>query len=266
MSDAPGRPKALPNFRTARLVGILNVVFGAEILLGGLCMGGYVALLPVLGQVIEQAQKRVEAQAEAAKKADLQALDEEEKQAKTEEQKDEIAARRKEVESRPKASFGSMNWMTMGLTDPTILALLWTELLTGVVLNALLLASGIGLMHWRPWARTLGLWTAALKIVRLVVLYSIIVVVVVPPMSRAIGDMAEEMVAQQQQMIGRKGMTFPPGTFTRIYTVYYSLMGVGMILIGPVYPAVVLWLLTRPGVRSACSGAFLPPREPKQPC
>ena len=32
----------------------------------------------------------------------------------------------------------------------------------------------------------------------------------------------------------------------------YSGMAVGMIILGSIYPLIVIWTLTRPGVRAAC--------------
>jgi hypothetical protein len=42
-------------------------------------------------------------------------------------------------------------------------------------------------------------------------------------------------------------------------------IGVMMLLGGVVYPAVLIWLLNKPAVKVACSGTFLPPKEPKEP-
>jgi hypothetical protein len=260
----------VPNFRTARLVGIFNVIFGAQILVCGLVFGAYAAALPFLGRGMQQLQQNLEKQAEASKEASLKALEEQEKAAKTEAEKEEIAAQRKEIQERPKVSLtGGADLSKAYIGDPNYIAWAWTEVLTGLVLNAMLLASGIGLLHWRPWARKLGVWTAALKILRLALVYGAFVVVVVPTIAKIYGEIAGGVAAQQQVALGKTGG--PQGVidsafFNRMYAVMYSGMGIGMIVIGAIYPAVVLWLLTRPGVKSACSGVFQLPKEPNQPC
>jgi hypothetical protein len=74
-------------------------------------------------------------------------------------------------------------------------------------------------------------------------------------------------MAQQQAAMGRTGPQAGPSTemFVRIYTVTYSAIGVGIMVLGAVYPLLLLWFLTRPGVKLACSGALKPPKEPNQP-
>ena len=62
-----------------------------------------------------------------------------------------------------------VNQVQMG--DRSFIRYTWVDVVTELALNALLLASGVGLLHWRPWARRLGLWTAGLKVVHLVLLY-----------------------------------------------------------------------------------------------
>ena len=82
---------------------------------------------------------------------------------------------------------------------------------------------------------------------------------VVPPMSKTIGEAVGEMMAAQQG-IQMKGAGAVPDAqvFTKIYTITYSLMGAGMISVGSIYPALMLWFLTRPRVKAACE----PTRKP----
>lgn len=268
MSQAsPQPPRAVPNFRTARLVGIFNVLFSVQILLCGLCMGVYVVTLPIWGRVFADVQAQAKQQVERAKASRLAELDDAAKKADTPEKKAEIAALRKEVESAPDPDFtGMMDISKMGMTDPVTVGWAWVEIVTGLVLNTLMLLSGVGLMHWKPWSRKVAVWTAALKILRLVVVYSAFIVLVVPPMAKQLGDLVGDAMTKQQAALGRKGAAPPTQVFVQVYTVTYTLTGVGMMVTGVVYPALVVWLLTRPGVVSACSGAYRLPPEPKQPC
>jgi hypothetical protein len=267
MAKEPTPIRALPSFRTARLVGIFNVLFGAEIFLCGLLWGSYIITLPMLGRAIQTVQKQQEDRAEASKKAELEALDEEEKGAKTEVEKVEIEARRREVKSRPRPfTAASMDLATMGMTDQKTLAWSIAEVTSGLVLNILLLASGIGLLSWKPWSRPLGVWTSALKIVRLALLYGFFVVAIAPMIGQKYGQAVSQMMTQGQIGGMPKGATLATSTLVQIYTITYSLLGAGMIVCGAVYPAVAIWLLTRPGVKAACSGVFQLPKEPHQPC
>jgi hypothetical protein len=99
-----------------------------------------------------------------------------------------------------------------------------------------------------------------------VVLYGFFIVVIVPPVARNLGEMVVQMAAQQQIPMAAPKTAMPDAAlFARIYTVMYSVMGVGMAALGSVYPLIVLWLLTRPGVKSACAGVYKLPPEPNQP-
>lgn len=252
-----------PNFRTPRLLGIFSVVFASELLIAGVCMGGYVAVMPMFARLMDASSAQLEARAKASKTAELAALAEKEKKAETAEQKIEIAAERKAIETRPLSPMtGAMdvNRVTMG--DKSFIRYSWADVVTGIVLNVLLLASGIGLLAWRPWARTLGVWTAFLKIVRLVLVYGYFVIAIVPPYCQRLGKAVEEMMGAMPGPSPAMGAGF----FTKMYTVMYTGMGLGVMAIGAIYPALLLWLLTRPAVKSACSGRWRTPKEPNQPC
>ena len=265
MSGPPPVGFTPPNFRVPRLLGIFNVLFSVQILICGLCLGGYTLTLPAISRGLGQLQKQVEKKAESDRKAQLDEVVEREKTAKTEQEKVEAAARRMEIENRPKATLpGTVDFTKMGIGDPQFINWTWVELLSGIVLNLMMLISGIGLLHWKPWARSLGIWTALLKIARLVLVYGFFVLTIVPPLARRMGAAVSEMMANQPGMRPPGGGS-PDAFFARIYTVYYSALGLGMILFGVVYPLILLWLLTRPSVKSACSGRLKLPAEPNQP-
>ncbi len=74
------------------------------------------------------------------------------------------------------------------------------------------------------------------------------------------------MMTAAMQMAGLKGRPWRAGFFAKMYTVMYTGMGLGVMLTGVIFPAILLWCLTRPGVKSACSGQWKSPKEPNQPC
>jgi hypothetical protein len=255
-----------PNFRVPRLVGILNVMFSTQILVCGLFLGAYTLTIPVMARFFSQLQVQVERQAETARKTQLKALAEDEAKAKTDQEKIEVAARRIELENRPKGMLPpTVDFTQIGLGAPEFIAFCWTELLTGYALNIALLVSGIGLMSWKPWARSLGVWTAALKIVRLALIYGYFILAVVPPLGQKMAKVAVDMLTMQGTPFPSRGGTPPVDMLVRIYTVMYSVMGLGFMVFGVIYPAILIWVLTRPGVKAACSGRLKLPKEPKQP-
>jgi hypothetical protein len=257
--EPPGT--TLPNYRTPRLLGILNIVFASLILVYGLCMGVSFLMMPTMSRAMSQVQRSVEEKAETQRKATLAAMEEKAKAAKTEQEKAEIEALRAEYAARPRPVVPMVDFNKLFTDNPVLVRWCWTEMLTSLALNVMMLAAGIGLLRYREGARRLGVWTAGLKIARLVALYSVFVLAVVPPLARGLGGMVAEMIAQQQAM-GRPGAGTPePEFLVKLYIYTYSAIGVGMVVFGSIYPAVSLWLLTRPDMRAACAAKPVTPRE-----
>jgi hypothetical protein len=262
MADAAPSPYVTPNRAIPKIVGILNIVFAAGLLLVGLCWAGSTLATPYYMKAMNDLQKKAEADLEAKRQADLKQLEEEEKAAKTEEEKDQLRDMRARAKAQPATLGVPMFDFSKLMSSRELTAWTWVEIWTGIIVNGLLLASGIGLVLFRPWGRTLGLWTAGLKILRLVLVYGYCTFAIVPVFSRSLGQAVGEMMIKQQQVSGKP---LPPGfgpeMFTRIYTVTYTILSVGMILVGSIYPLVVLWLLSRPSAKAACQGVKSPTKS-----
>lgn len=259
MSSVPSHATPLPNYRTTRLLGIFNIVFATCLLIFGLCMTVSVMVQPMFFKAINDAQKTLEEKGEATRKAELDSIAKREADAKSEEEKKEFAAQREEIEARPKAKLPGMMDMSKIMNQPMLQGWTWVEILTGLSLNIALFISGIGLLKYNGWSRTLGIWVALLKLARLVLVYGFFIISVVPPMSKTIGEAVGEMMAAQQGIQVKGAGAVPDAqVFTKIYTITYSLMGAGMISVGSIYPALMLWFLTRPRVKAACE----PTRKP----
>src|SRR5262249_43401668 len=126
------------------------------------------------------------------------------------------------------------------------------DVVTGMILNVLLLISGIGLVRLKEWGRVTGLWVAAIKIARLVVIYSINIVVIVPIMTKQFADMFEDIARAAPP--GPRGAGAP--AMTEVGPAMGTMMtaaAIGIMIVGSIYPAIVLWLLSRPGVKAACT-------------
>ena len=52
---------------------------------------------------------------------------------------------------------------------------------------------------------------------------------------------------------------FTPEMFTRMYVITYSIMTVGTIILGSIYPAVLIWLLSKRSVKAACGEGVAAP-------
>jgi H+/gluconate symporter-like permease len=104
MGDAIVPGAVLPNPRIPKVIGILNIVFGSALVLGGLCLGAYAAMLPMLGKAMTEMQKKAEASQEAQKQAELKAIEDAAKAATTDEEKRDLEAQRLAIEARPRPS------------------------------------------------------------------------------------------------------------------------------------------------------------------
>ena len=175
----------VPNRRLPNILGILNIVFASGFLLCGLCWGGSSLMTPRFMKMMDVAQKKSEELGRKQQERDLEALEAQEKAALSEAEKAELREMRERVKVRPlNPAAGMMDWKRMGVFDPKLIAWTWTEILTGLAVNLMLLASGIGLVQYKSWGRKLGVWTAAAKIVRLVLVYGYCTMVIVPDFSR----------------------------------------------------------------------------------
>lgn len=238
-----------------RVMGILNIFFASTLMVCGLCTLASAALYPMWQAVMTKLEADMRKQEDKDRKAALERIEADAQDAQTDQQKLEIENRRKEVENRPRLSQTlKMDLKSAGLDDSRLIGFLWVEYLTSLVLNLLMLGAGIGLVMQRTWGLKLGLWTAALKIVRLVLVYGYMAFVIAPVASQAIGKMAVQQVAMQQKAM--KGATPPPAAMaemvTKIYAVMITSYAATVIVVGSIYPAVSLWLLSRPRAWAAC--------------
>jgi len=108
MSYAPPPGSTLPNYRTTRMLGVVSIGFASCLLIFGICLCGWMMVQPLFLNAMKQAQTTIEEKGEAARKATLEDLSKRAEVAKTDEEKAQIAAERKEVENRPKATLPGM--------------------------------------------------------------------------------------------------------------------------------------------------------------
>lgn len=263
MSNGPPNPYAAGDYRLVaapqgatqtsipQTIGILNIIFGSLLLMCGLCSGvSQVASSTFLGPVMQAQQQQLQAQLQAQRDRMIQQLKDQEAAAPDEATAQQIAQERQRLEQQPlqqapnfTAIMGigqSMAWYT------------WLSLGTGVPLNILLIVAGAGLLRRQEWGRKLGIWTAALKVVRLLIDQGLWIFVVVPDLAATIGEAMADMLPP-----GGQGP--PPNAMVSMYLIIYSVQGVLTILFGSIYPLICAYLLTRPRVREACQAAGLPP-------
>jgi hypothetical protein len=142
------------------------------------------------------------------------------------------------------------------MEDPKVFRFTLVDVVTGGVLNFMMLASGIGLINVRRWGARLWTWTAWIKLVRLVLLWGFYIIAVTPSFSES---MARSALAMMPKMGARGAPTL--GDLTRVYATMNLVVAVFMMVFGAIYPILSLWMLGRPGVRVALEREAL--KEPE---
>lgn len=253
----------LPTPQPAKVIGILNIVFALIAMGMGLCCSVYTLMLPIVMPMAQAQQQQVIAQQEASRQANLASLRAEEQAAPTEEAKLAFRARIQAIENAPQPASPEVDFVKLGLQDPRYIGHFAIDLASNLILNLLMFIAGIGLIRIKEWGRTLGIWVAALKIVRLLALTASLVVVVVPFVTQKAAAFVAEIEAQEAARRGQPGplpSDIPPRELAElIKTAAGGATGYafGMLILGAIYPAISLVVLTRPGVKVACL-----PQEP----
>lgn len=254
-----GRISAPAPVAAHKLLGNLNIVFASILLLCGACSGAsailQIAMAPMSAGYQKAMQEAMHAQVlqEHQQKIDsLQKLEDAETDPLI---KAQFTVQRQTLEQTPPPVVDFPD-MTKLYQDAYLVAFMAADFSTGLVLNGMLLASGIGLLAAKRWGRRLGLWVASLKIARLVALYGFAIAVVIPGIAKAMGEMVEAMMKQTPRPPGQPPLPPMGQTFAMVYGVGLSAGAILMILCGAIYPAVMLWVLTRPGVKTACGDSL----------
>ncbi|HEY2840811.1 MAG TPA: hypothetical protein VGJ26_16760 [Pirellulales bacterium] len=254
---SPGVPQdMLPATSAHKMIGTLNLIFASVLLLVGACCGvsvmGQVAMAPINDNFQKSMQEGINAQAKIERQKKIDELQAQEEAAATEADKEDLAAKRKLLEQQPLRQAPVVEMMAP-YRSPKLIGYMVADLSTSLALNLLLFISGIGLLGAKSWGRRMGIWVAALKIIRLVLVYGFALFFVVPELSQKMGEMMEKMTAQvAQQQPGQPQMPQVGQTVGTVYGVMMSSGAVLMIIFGPIYPIVMLRVLTRPKVKLAC--------------
>lgn len=243
-----------------KMIGTLNLIFASVLLLCGLCMGGSTLMqLAVAPMTQEAMHQQLEAQAKLEQQNKIDAIKAQEAVAISDEEKEKLAAARQALETQDPAEAPlaeMMDDMNSMYRNPTLIGYTVTDFATGLLLNILMFASGIGLLAAKSWGRKLGVGVAILKIARLLILYGFAIFFVVPVVSDKMGDMvgkaAEQAQKQQPQRPNQPPLPQMDKTIKTVYNVMGTTSAVLMIVFGVIYPIIMWRVLTRPKVKLAC--------------
>jgi hypothetical protein len=212
------------------------------------------------------------AQQQAARKAERDAkiaeLKTKEEKAKTKEEKAELADERATIEAVVEpdlTAFTDINEVT-GMNDWRVFTYYVTELAAAIILNVLMIIAGAGLIGLTAWGRRLAILVAELKIVRQFLMVVVSMALILPISLDRTQKMYAKMEAQMK--VGRgAAMPMPLSEIARMGAIAGAVMTVFGAVLASIYPALLIWFLTRPPARAACMKGLKPlePHEQVQP-
>jgi gas vesicle protein len=268
MADQLEGKWVVPNPQIPRAFGMMNLIFGILLFLMG---AGYLAAYIIAPgfqkrmvvkmkeqQEIEKASRErklveIKAKETAAKAKEAAAKTKEE----TEKVKEELASIKEEredlendVEPDISAVSDLMGWNVM--SDIRLTIYYFSEVISGMVLNMLMVISGVGLLGLAEWGRRLALGVAWLKILRWVAIMIVTMIVIVPVMAEKMDKLVQQVQVQAQAKSGAPPMPTPMFGFGQIMGILVAIVVVFSALVASIYPAISLWFLTRPPTRAAC--------------
>jgi hypothetical protein len=264
MASKPQSEWVVPHTGIPRTFGLLNIIFGALLLVVGLGYAAWAIVAPTFLKEMQVQTKAALEKARAENATRVAELKKKEAAAKTEEEKEQLRTEREAVEItiEPPDMGDLTNWDMY--SDPQYQAYFWSEVSLGILLNIAMIVSGAGLLAATQWGRRLAIGVAWGKILRLVAMAVITLTVILPMtterMKRAFDKMQAQMKAQPGAM--------PPPRFSndaaRMTAVFGAVSSVGFTVLGVIYPALAIWFLTRPRARAACTGrpSAKPPGQP----
>lgn len=264
MDSVPLEKPVVPNPTIPRVIGSMNLIFGTFLfLMGWGCLGR------VGPSFAENRPFRLEAGDvqnlyDQVHKELLSGIDAREAASENPEEKSRLRKQRLALAADNRADVERT--LDLGAVNRDLLWTswyFWADFVTGPVLNLLMLASGIGLIQLKEWARKMALWVAGLKIVRLVVLTTLLMAVVIPHTGAALErvistKLGEVLIAKlnfdQAAQAGGKSVTgaLTPQDFVPQMNLLEYGIAILILVFGLVYPAIMLALLTRPSAREAC--------------
>ncbi|RUL86834.1 hypothetical protein [Tautonia sociabilis] len=245
--ETDARPEPL----TARSLGLLNIVFGVLFLLGVGYEVGVVLTLPALGRLLEWAESQQQQQLDKAMQGQRDRFDERLKAAESDEEREVIEAERTRMELNAYQAPNMMPFSFDFLDTPRIRNGILAKGGVMLVLNLLLIASGIGLWKLRRWGRSLSVAVAGLLLPALAV-FAVASAREAPTIAERWSagmtkllleeENLEETPPELAEVMGRyeQGMK-------RLFTVS-SATANGL---AALYPIAVLVVASRPGVRAA---------------
>ena len=260
MSNAIEPGYVVPTPQPVKTIGLLSIIFGSILLLLGLISVASLALMPTWTRIMESQQARVQQQADEAadnrKKADLAGLAVREKAATTPDQREALARERQAIASRPRPFVPDTTMGMKMVNERYYMVYNIADSMTGVPLNIALIVAGVALMRMKRWARSLAMYVAGLKLLRLGVMLVYVVMVLAPNMTKSMAREFDKMgmqisVQQGGNAANAKKVQGMMRTMTQVMGASISGGYALYFVLATIFPIASLVVLNRPGARAA---------------
>jgi hypothetical protein len=261
----PAGPRPQPGL--LRTIGVLDILFGAVFLLGGLAGLKVTAPVVIHGMPLEIDPPVAQAFFDEIRQQRLNDLHARQREAATEAERDRVRREAATLEAMHPRVADEVDLPRVNANLAWLVRYLKIDLLTGPPLNLLMVIAGIGLMWRRNWARRLGAGTAALKIVRLIALAVFLLGFALPRLSTSLDALLDSQmgrqlithaITQQRAQLGNVaaggGPPPSPKEVVRMFRDSGMVSAIVFVCVASIYPAIALILLCLPGARAACAG------------
>jgi hypothetical protein len=249
----------VPNPQIPRSFGLMNIIFGAIMLLVAIGFALSYVYAPILQKQfqipIKQQQERQKAE-RAEKIADLK---KQEAAAKTEEEKKTLADERAALEAKFEPDLSAFEELQNlnAFSDPRLAVYYVLEIATAIILNVIMIVAGAGLLGLAEWARRLSIRVSQLKMLRWLAMV-VATMVLILPISL---EKTQKAMSAMEAQIKAQGAAAPPISLTAVMRwsmMFGAVVMVFTAIVACVYPALEWWYLSRPPARAACMSQSKP--------
>jgi hypothetical protein len=244
----------VPNPQIPRSFGLMNIIFGSLMLLTAAGFAVSFFVFPTFNKRMQMDVKKLQEERKAEQDKKLDELKRREAAAKTEKEKQAVEDERTILEKDVEPDLSEMNdllgWNIFA--DIRLAVFYLGEVGAAILLNLLMIISGVGLMALAEWARRMAIWVAWLKILRWVAMTVVTLMLVLPISLEKSQKAFRQVEAQAKAQSGGKAVFIGISQMGRVMAIASAVFTVFEAVVASVYPALSLWFLSRPPTRAAC--------------
>jgi hypothetical protein len=244
----------VPNPQIPRTFGLLNIIFGSLMLLIGVGFAVWHFVSPAVSKQMQMELKKQHEARKSERDLKLAELKRQEAAAKTAEEKQTLTDERVALENNVEPDLSEMGDL-MGwnpFSDIRLAVYSFAEIGAAILLNVLMIISGVGLLALAEWARRMAIGVAWLKILRWAAMTVAAMVLILPITLEKTQKVFRQIEVQAKVQSGGRATAVAMAQVGRMMAVASAVFAAFEAVVASVYPALSIWFLTRPPTRAAC--------------